>query len=524
MATKMSGVIQDVVTSDFVIPKWAAVNSNTSSAKIALVKTVDDPELASPSLEPSKFRDQIVEAAVHLVKALPKKKKTGKRAAVTSPAAPTKRSVPAEFDDLEADQERSGHLDCRAAKKCCYTGKTDVPAILSNIATSKLNSLANRTNSHATSDNTVGIEDDQPHVAPTQPSKPIRPNRLQAVKAVATHEALEPRLFPPPTKASTLVTESIVNHISPSEDMNFTPYLSPMTPKLSISVSSVDTFDFIDGDDTIFDDIPDPSAEESKQLITPQSSLIDHAPPQLPHPAMSLSDRTAAILPTSASQNEPMKPFIRQERDLHPFPILTNIPTLTTTDCIRTFFRIADILRLQSSLPSAGHTTVELYAYAMSVSQRSKHQTVKFADLFFPDKPPFMIASYASWLEMLSGEGPKRIRMKHQDNEPPTPISTGVRKATSTTDGPHQFSMQPKMCRAIIHLSNKATTPNAAGPGLLTPSSSSLSSSSSSSRRTPTVEILNLRDADWDDVRYVRGIIEPEHQVLSVKSGKMEMG
>lgn len=169
-----------------------------------------------------------------------------------------------------------------------------------------------------------------------------------------------------------------------------------------------------DLDDSIFDQlIADDEADWEQALISVQpeitcsssdtlSSLAKPGlmlPPKLPSSATPLEAPSKAKTQTKAIiPNSPLSPFLR------PMPsTLVTVPSaisnLKPEGRIPTCFRIAELLReLSSASPSAA---IELFATvtASARNRDSTSQSFTFADLFFPQRPPYIQGTYAKCSE-----------------------------------------------------------------------------------------------------------------------------
>jgi hypothetical protein len=127
---------------------------------------------------------------------------------------------------------------------------------------------------------------------------------------------------------------------------------------------------------------------------------------------------------------------------------------------IRTCFRIGEIFKAGSSLQSSDTIVyVEFYAAVASSSRCANIQTFNFADIFFPTRPPFVDGSYEGW---------KGLQLRDHDSQHFLDVC--------------QTHM--KMCRAVGTLTKTVA-------GQL------------------TVKVSSIWEATWDDLKWVRGIVNP---------------
>ena len=147
---------------------------------------------------------------------------------------------------------------------------------------------------------------------------------------------------------------------------------------------------------------PQPDLElQRKQTITPphKSSTTKHQPNanQRQDALSSLQTTLKEDYPHSSPALSLPTPFIRS-----PFPPplrdRSPIPGLSPKSRLRTCFRLGEALNAASQA-SKNHTMaiVELYALVLHSNRRRDTQTFTFADLFRPDRPPFLDGSWTGW-------------------------------------------------------------------------------------------------------------------------------
>jgi hypothetical protein len=182
-------------------------------------------------------------------------------------------------------------------------------------------------------------------------------------------------------------------------------------------------------------------------------------------------------------------PFLRTKI---PKPVAQRSPisNLTSGTRILTCFRTAEYFRAISSSPPSD-LRIELYAIVTFSFRVANIQHFRLADLFFPNRPPHLQGTCTTW------QGSELY-------EDDTRLFLGGSKG------------QGKLCRAIVRQKRLAHPPK---PSL---GSSPLAKRSATDSRSPEptnweakpisslggeVEVLNIWEATWEDVEYVRGIV-----------------
>ena len=179
----------------------------------------------------------------------------------------------------------------------------------------------------------------------------------------------------------------------------------------------------------------------------------------------------------------PLSPFLRSSLP-QPVPLQSLIPSLIPHRRIPTLFRIAEIHRLLATLPpEAPPQRIELYATVTS-SHRCfdmKIQEFAFADLFFPHRPPYLRGTYTAW---------QLCQLFDTDSAPFLEPRNGS-----------------KLCRAIVQVTKNSTTGNARQTGSSPLRGSSGSQGGVKEGAALEAEVLNIWEAMWEDVEYVKGIV-----------------
>jgi hypothetical protein len=182
---------------------------------------------------------------------------------------------------------------------------------------------------------------------------------------------------------------------------------------------------------------------------------------------------------------------------------------VTRTTRILTCFRTAEYLRAISATENAHTTTsssssssnllIELYATVTSSTRTNDTQHFTFSDLFFPHRPPHL---HGTWCGTWQGSD-----LFEDDTR--TFLSAGKGKGRG------------KMCRAVVRAKEGGSGKVAAavgsssfGGGGLEPESGGLGREGKGEsvneilgQVLAEVEVLNVWEADWEDVEYVRGIV-----------------
>lgn len=127
--------------------------------------------------------------------------------------------------------------------------------------------------------------------------------------------------------------------------------------------------------------------------------------------------------------------------------------------------------------------TVELYARATASSPTAGIQNLRFADLFFPDRPPYLDATYQS--------GEVGSLFEEDIGNIANSTSKGAALKSQLPKSQQDIS---KICRAIIQIKRKQQP--ASFPGI----------------QAVEVTVLSMWETDWKDVERVRGIVEPQYQ------------
>ena len=309
--------------------------------------------------------------------------------------------------------------------------------------------------------------------------------RLQAFRYVPDPEPTMSRPQPEARRASDNMIDVDVSHLEEyfSDD-------DPETTEEDFELDEDVFAEFIDDDGTVQGTSEMTDADETTQrevidLITPSpptppvptpaTSASTPAPPEPAVPTRSQRSNGLSALPTT-----PMAPFMRSHLP-SPAPPSSVIPSLIPSRRIATCFRTAEVLRLLSPFPPGTMLHFELYACVVKSSRNTstKIQDFTLADLFFPQRPPYLQAAYALW----AGS-----RLFDHDSA-----------AFLGGDGAGN-----KMCRAILQVVKGGGRGDA-----LSPIRGNQGGMNLNQAKSTEFKMLSIWEATWDDVQYVKGIVEP---------------
>ena len=264
------------------------------------------------------------------------------------------------------------------------------------------------------------------------------------------------------------------------------------------TIGDKDKHDDFDLDEDIFDNIyTDDETDHQTLNCTTLATYDSHTEPPSGKPMT--PQATPPEEPSKSHQSSqaktPPKPIQKPLISLSPFlrlslpqpaPLQSLIPSLIPHRRIPTLFRIAEVHRLLATLPPiAPPQRIELYATVAS-SHRcfdTKIQEFAFADLFFPHRPPYLRGTYTAW---------QHRQLFDADSAPFLEPSNGN-----------------KLCRAIVQVTKNSTTGNAKQIRSSPLQVSSGSEGGVKEGAALEVEVLNIWGATWEDVEYVKGIVEP---------------
>jgi hypothetical protein len=272
-----------------------------------------------------------------------------------------------------------------------------------------------------------------------------------------------------------------------SEDLT---YLQPDVPRASNDDDEGDEFDL---DENIFDNI---YADDDAEYRTPDSTLlsindscIDPCPAD-PEPRQATPTQVPPPHPSPRHFKSPpkpnkippvrMSPFLRSSFP-KPVPSPSILPSLVPQRRIPTLFRIAEVHRLLATLsPRVPPQRIELYATVVS-SRRDFHtktQEFTFADLFFPHRPPYLCGTYTAW---------KLGELFEEDSAPFLENVGGC-----------------KLCRAIVQVKRNGNARQGRSSPIPLPGGSQGGGREADALDS---EVLNIWEATWEDVEYVKRIV-----------------
>jgi hypothetical protein len=300
--------------------------------------------------------------------------------------------------------------------------------------------------------------------------------------------------FTPPLNCATLSARNIDHR--PDRNAVASEVLTDPQPDVP-TADDEDSYDEFDLDKNIFDNI---YGNDDAEYRTPDSTMpaindssIDPRPGDPNSPQATPPKVSPHPQPLPRHFKTPPKPVLTPFVPMSPFvrsslPQLTPpqsiLPSLIPHRRIPTLFRIAEVHRLLASLPpGAPPQRIELYATVVS-SRRDFHkktQEFTFADLFFPQRPPYLSGTYIAWTI---------CDLFDEDSAPFLDPASGR-----------------KLCRTIVQASKKSWNGNARQVGSSPLNMQGGSRGGGKEADVLEVEVLNVWEATWDDVKYVKGIV-----------------
>jgi hypothetical protein len=325
------------------------------------------------------------------------------------------------------------------------------------------------------------------------PSQALRSATVLGQLSEVTLKKLHSFKFTPTVSCSTGPARSL--DCRPDHNAVASEVLTEPQPDIP-TADGEESYNEFDLDENIFDiyDIDD------AEYRTPESSMpaingssIDPRPGNRNPPQATLPKVSACPHPSPQHFKTPPKPIQAPLASMSPFlrsslPQLASsqsvLPSLIPHRRIPTLFRIAEVYRLLASIPPrAPPQRIELYASVIS-SRRDFHkktQEFTFADLFFPQRPPYLSGSSIAWV---------LCELFDEDSEPFMNTASGGR-----------------LCRAIVQVSKNSWKTNARQVGSSSVTMQGGSQGSGKEADALDVEVLNIWEATWDDVKYVRGVV-----------------
>ena len=276
--------------------------------------------------------------------------------------------------------------------------------------------------------------------------------------------------------------ERLPNNMKDVDIPNLDAYFSDDDPEVDEEDFELDQdvfADFIDQEGIVqstpeMTDINQTAKCEVVDLITPSLPNPPSPAPTTRDPVDPIRSQRRVFEPSPSTSK--IQPFMRSKfPELAPTSSL--LPSLVPARRVTTCFRIAEVLRLLSTTNPGTMLRVELYARVVKSSRntQTKIQDFTLADLFFPQRPPNLQAAYSLWTDS-----------QLFDNDSGAFLGCAE---------------EGKLCRAILQVVKGGRVETSS---LIRSSQGGINQSSS-----PDIKILNIWEATWDDVQYVKGIVEP---------------
>lgn len=250
------------------------------------------------------------------------------------------------------------------------------------------------------------------------------------------------------------------------------------------SIAQENNSDFLDDDDDF--DMLDILEAEKVVITGGRPATRSGDPTEMPTftpespPPFGHSNSTTPCTHSSQPAT-PMQPFMRSFRALQS-PSKTSEAEVTgflsPQQRISTCFRIAEILRHLSGFKDDSKNsflTFEVYATAHSSCEAENPSTVKLADLFFPNRPPYLLALLSSAAENKRQRGSPKFAFQRKN-------------------------VPPVLVRAILEASPRKRTAKGPAPEIGVPSIAARFE----------IKLLKIQTTSWDEVRRVRNIVEPD--------------
>ena len=377
----------------------------------------------------SKFRVNILHNAEKLVNSVPKRKRRASRSAIAEPTSKKSKSS-------------------TSSKKKIAAAQTAEPGSEEKPASSKRRSVRLETPC-------------------TEGSGEVQGTKQLAAKFDASKATLEPS-WQSATRNGPVYSNIEHDYTEPVPVHEFPVPTPPLRPAVEVKASSVDrvlqqTLDELSSDEasTKFGDFDDSVFDEPLQA----GLGVNSSPSSLTSPATSTSATSPKIpAPKDTASGNPQPSPMTTVRDKHARPngapivpfmhpclldsleaeaIALNKKGASTPSFKHTCFRAAELLRLTKNFLSSSDAqendlTAELYITVKEVkyaNSQGQGQGLVLADVFFPDKPPFISAS-------------TRIPYNAKDLIPPSQGLGGTKspmKATIKISGPRPAPLEVPM-------------------------------------------------------------------------------
>ena len=267
------------------------------------------------------------------------------------------------------------------------------------------------------------------------------------------------------------------DHIRPSSPIN----------SCGIASSQLAQVDFLSPQADFGSMLP-PSYQTPRKSSSPKNT-----PESLPDPLPNTAD-SGPVHKHASPKGPSTTPFLRPNFP-RPVAARSSVSNLTSETRILTCFRTAEYLRaISSSSPTSG-LLIELYALVISSTRVGRAQHFTFADLFFPQRPPHLHGTCTIWQGSELYEDDTRPFLG-TTREHGRLCRAMVRPKRLT--GPYSVSLgSSPLVKRYATEGGSPGRENGNGNGE-TGRTSALGSQ---------VEVLNIWEAAWDDVEYVRGIV-----------------
>ena len=239
---------------------------------------------------------------------------------------------------------------------------------------------------------------------------------------------------------------------------------------------------------------PDIKCSTSNSTRSPIKPGPMPPPPPPKFPSLSSPQKTAPFPGDNVKGDVaemPMSPFIRP-----PGAVLVaspnSIPGLHASGRIVTCFRLAEMIREISS--QSPPSTIELFA-TVKTSMRDQDSTIQFftfADLFFPQRPPYVQGVYSRCSES---------ELFDEDSRPFLKAVKGGRGISARAI----VRPQPKSSKQLVHNRKINFLASEETSGLM------------------DLEVLSIYVCSWEDIEYTKGIVMPKKEVPIKVEGEKEM-
>lgn len=461
----------------------------------------------SASQHASQLRSRILDSASRITAAAPPKQPPRKRPAASTPRKRRSAALALDFATESADQVDAENANIgRPTKVARHRKGSDGGRPLLPASSAKINSLpSHQQNPGIEESSAAGPEALRLSVTPPPKhySAPDAPRKADP-RAVdpATNDQFQrsARIEVETSAGNSFLHERRALATTLKPDTGKSEVAQSLLPASSAPSSSIDGVDYL-LDESFFHELLNPSSpastspSETKLVAVSQprstptemkSIRLTHETSTPPSPASNPAPSPASISTAALTPSPILKAFIRQPPATEPFPSLPQIPSLKAERRVLTCFRIAEVLRLHSTLSdsaSPAGMTIELYARVVASPRNQNDPKIRFADLFFPDRPPYLTATHELGdVSSLLGDDLSNTTSRTQ-------TASG---AKSKVDGTQQESF--RLYRAIIQLKHRDGT------------------TSSAPRHVADASVLSIWETDWEDVEHVRGIVEPQYQ------------